>query len=92
MKLVYLQQALVDMGWFRRYYALVFPARKGPARDSLLRTEALIAENPLIGQPTEPGASTREFPILRTPFTVLYRLKDDRIEILRILDGRGDES
>ena len=77
------------MGWFRQYYAAVFPAGKGNARDSLLRTEALLAENPRIGQPAYPGAETREFPILRTPFVLLYRLKDDRIEILRVLDLRA---
>jgi hypothetical protein len=77
------------MGWFRRYYATAFPEGKGCARESLLRIEALIAENPLVCQPTEPGAGTREFPVLRTPFSLLYRLKGDRIEILRILDLRA---
>ena len=89
MKIVYARQALVDMGWFRQYYATVFPEGEGRARDALLRTEALVAENPRAGHRTEPGAETREFPILRTPFSLLYRLKDDRVEILRVIDLRG---
>lgn len=89
MKVVYAERALRDMGWFRDYYAAVFPAGKGNARASLLRTEALIAENPHVGQTTAPGAGTREFPILRTPFVLLYRLKEDRIEILRVWDTRA---
>jgi plasmid stabilization system protein ParE len=88
-KIVYARQALADMGWFRQYYATVFPEGRGRARDALLRTEALVTENPRAGHPTEPGAETREFPILRTPFSLIYRLKDDRIEILRVLDLRS---
>jgi plasmid stabilization system protein ParE len=89
-RVVYARRALEDMGWFRRYYATAFPEGRDRARDSLLRTEALVAENPLIGQPTGPGAETREFPVLRTPFALLYRLKEDRIEILRVLDRRAE--
>lgn len=89
MKVVYSEKALQDMGWFRRYYATIFPEGKGNARDSLLRTEALIAENPYLGHPTDPGSEAREFPILRTPFILLYRVRPDRIEILRLLDLRA---
>jgi toxin ParE1/3/4 len=88
-RVVYAEQALKDMGWFRKYYATTFPEGKGRARESLLRTEALVAENPFVGQPTEAGSATREFPILRTPFVLLYRVKDDRIEVLRVLDLRA---
>ena len=90
MRVVYSEQALQDMGWFRRYYSRVFPEGKTGARDSLLRTERLIAESPLVGHRTDPGSETREFPVLRTPFAVIYRVKSDRIEILRILDLRSD--
>jgi len=89
-KLVYAAKALEDMGWFRRYYSTVFPEGKGNARDSLLRTEALLAESPFIGHPTTEGSEAREFPVLRTPFVLLYRLKADRIEILRVLDLRAE--
>lgn len=89
MKIVYAEAALTDMGWFRHYYSSVFPEGKGKARDNLLRTEALIAENPFVGHPAAQGPELREFPILRTPFSLLYRVKADRIEILRVLDLRG---
>jgi toxin ParE1/3/4 len=90
MKILYSENALKDMGWFRRYYSKVFPEGKGSARASLLRTEALIAENPFVGHPTAQGAETREFPVLRTPFSMLYRVKANRIEILRVLDHRAE--
>ena len=89
MKLVYARQALADMGWFRQYYGAVFPEGRGRARDALLRTESLVAENLFVGHPTGSDSGTREFPILRTPFNLIYRVKDDRIEILRVLDLRG---
>jgi plasmid stabilization system protein ParE len=90
LKIVYSEAALNDMGWFRRYYSSVFPEGKGKARDSLLRTEALIAENPFAGHPATQGFEAREFPVLRTPFSLLYRVKGDRIEILRVLDLRAE--
>ena len=90
MKIIYLQAALQDMVWFRKYYASVFPAGKRSARRVLLQTEGLIADNPLIGQATSPDSHTREFPLLHTPFNMLYRVTPDHIEILRIFDNRAE--
>lgn len=90
MRIVYAEKALQDMGWFRRYYSRVFPEGRGNARDSLLRTERMISENSFLGQPADVGLEAREFPILRTPFTVIYRVRPDQIEILRILDLRAE--
>ena len=89
MQIVYTEHALQDMLWFRQYYAKVFPEGRGTARASLLRTEALIVENPRIGHLTAQRAETREFPILRTPFAMLYRVRAGRIEILRLIDHRA---
>lgn len=89
MEVVYLDTALEDMGWFRRYYAAVFLEGRGIARESLRRTERLIAENPSVGHVTDGQTGVREFPLRRTPFSVLYRVRDNRIEILRIFDQRS---
>jgi plasmid stabilization system protein ParE len=89
LRIVYLASTVSDSLWFRRYYRGVFPAGAENARASLRRAEALLAETPLIGRPGDvPG--TREFPIRRTPFTFVYRIGADRIEILRILDQRSN--
>ena len=37
-------------------------------------------------------SGVREFAIQRTPFSVIYRVIDDPIEVLRIRDRRGDRS
>jgi plasmid stabilization system protein ParE len=89
MEVVYLAAALEDMQWVRRYYAEVFPEGRGHARAGLLKTEALLAENPFVGHVLGDDAEVREFPIARTPFSFLYRVHDGRIEILRVFDQRS---
>jgi plasmid stabilization system protein ParE len=87
LRIVFLESTLADTRWFRQYYANVFPSGAVTARDSLKRTLGLIAENPLAGQPTQQHAS-QQFPILRTPFLWVYRIADNRIEVLRLQDQR----
>ena len=89
MEAVYLATALEDMQWVRRFYAEVFPERRGHARACLLKTEALIAENPFVDHALGDDADIREFPVARTPFSFLYRVHDGRIEILRVFDQRS---
>jgi len=86
---VYLATALEDMPWVRRYYAEVFPEGRGHARTGLLKTEALIAENPFVGPVLRDDPDLREFPVARTPFSFLYRIHDGHIEILRVFDQRS---
>lgn len=89
MQIKYLDAALDDMIWFRHYYTKVFSAGKQNARTRLLKTEQLIAQNPSIGEADEQLAGVREYPIPGIPFTVLFRLMSDSIEILRIYDQRS---
>ena len=89
MQIKYLDAALDDMTWFREYYTKVFSAGKKNARTQLLKAERLIAQNPGIGEADEQLAGVREYPISGIPFTVLFRLTSDSIEILRIYDQRS---
>ncbi len=89
MKVSYLTQALRDINWVRKHYKDVFPAGRSSARSQLQKTEKLISEHPLVGQPSEVVSGAREFHISRTPFTFLYRLPKDHIEIMRVIDGRS---
>lgn len=90
MKVIYLAHALRDMNWVRRYYSQVFPAGRSSARLRLRKTELLISENPMVGHPSENMNGAREFHISRTPFTFLYRVTNDNIEIMRVVDSRAD--
>jgi plasmid stabilization system protein ParE len=87
MKLVYLSSALPDIAWMRHYYRSVFPQGRRKALGQLERVERLILENPDIGKRF---ADAREFPIPRTPFSIIYREKSGTIEVMRIWDQRQD--
>jgi plasmid stabilization system protein ParE len=80
--------ALRDATWFIQYCVTTFLEGMVNATGSLRRAERLLAENPMIGSPLGPSGS-RKFPVRRTPFTLVYRIMPDRIEILRILDQRS---
>jgi plasmid stabilization system protein ParE len=87
MRVVYLRSALPDLVWMRRYYATVFPQGARHASSQFIATKKLISENPAIGHPGL-ASGTLEFPVLKTPFTIVYRIRSARIEILRIRDQR----
>ena len=90
MKVIYLSQALRDMNWVRKYYNEVFPAGRSNARSQLRKTEILISDNPLVGHQSETVNGAREFHISRTPFSFLYRVAKEYIEIMRVVDNRSN--
>ena len=92
MNLVFLPSTRSDLLWMRTYYTSVFPAGARRAAEHYRTTCSVIRDNPLIGHPVEGIHEVREFAIQRTPFSVIYRVVDDRIEVLRIWDRRGDRS
>ena len=92
MKLVFLPSTRSDLLWMRTYYAHIFPNGAKRAADQYRRTCGIIRENPLVGRPVEEFGGVREFSIPRTPFFFVYRIVEDRIEVLRVWDQRGDRS
>ena len=89
MRVVYLASARDDLSWLRQYYREVFPDGAARALKHLLAAEGLLRTNPFIGRHTGIGDS-RELHIARTPFSLIYRVREDRIEVLRVWDGRRD--
>jgi toxin ParE1/3/4 len=90
MRVVYVRSALPDLSWFRAYYEAIFPEG---ARHALLQrraVERLLRENPFAGRVVQEDTDTRVFPISRTPFIIVYRVTEERIEVLRVWDGRRD--
>jgi len=54
--------------------------------DRIAHQVGLLLQHPQMGRPgRKPG--TRELVISRTPFIVIYRIKGERIELLRVLHG-----
>ena len=92
MRLVFLPSAQSDLGWMRSYYTFVFPEGARRAIRQYMRTCDLLRNNPQIGHPVEDFAGVREFSIPRMPFSFIYRVVGDRIEVLRVWDQRGDRS
>jgi plasmid stabilization system protein ParE len=90
MKLIYLKSAAPDLRWFKHYYMNVFPEGRVRADQQFMVTQNLLKANPYLGQPSDFAESAREHHLPRTPFTFVYRVRDDRIEVLRVVDGRSD--
>jgi plasmid stabilization system protein ParE len=90
MKLVFLPSTVADLRWLKTYYVSVFPEGGAKADRQFLAVQALLKANPLIGHPSDKVDGAREHHMLRTPFTFIYRIREDRIEVLRVLDTRAD--
>ena len=92
MKLVFLPSTRADLAWMRTYYGRIFVDGARRASEHYRKACDLIQANPSIGHPVEGMAGVREFSVPRTPFSFIYRVIGDRIEILRVWDQRGDRS
>lgn len=90
MRIVFLASTKADLRWFKQYYTNVFPQGKHKADSQFLAIQKVLKTTPLVGHASLTIEGVREFPILRTPFSLIYRLKQDRIELLRIIDKRSD--
>ncbi|MFO1033461.1 MAG: hypothetical protein U1E15_05030 [Hyphomicrobiales bacterium] len=91
MRLVYLPEARRDAAWWRLYYRRTFPQGRGGAYRHLLTVEKNLRENPLLGVELE-NLPLRRLTIPNTPFALIYRVKMDTIEILRLYDMRQQGS
>ena len=92
MKLAFLPSTRSDLLWMRTYYAHIFPNGAKRAADPYRRPCGIIRENPFVGRPVEETEGVREFSMPRTPFSFIYRIVEDRIEVLRVWAQRGDRS
>ena len=89
MKVVFLASSDAGVRWFTRYYKTAFPEGQRNARAQMANSLAILAENPRIGHVVGKRGQ-RELPIPRTPFSLIYWVANDRIEILRLWDGRAN--
>lgn len=91
MKIVYLESTINDLLWMRHYYESIFPDGRVRARKQFHSLEALLIAHPFIGAQLQ-QKNVREFSIPKTPFSYIYRVQPEYIEILRIWDERQDRS
>jgi toxin ParE1/3/4 len=90
-KFVFKPRALDDLEWFERYYTEIFPDGSKRAEKQYFRTKQTIRDFPEIGRPVI-GKNRREYIIPGIPFSFVYRIKKDHIEVLRVIDQRSDRS
>jgi len=89
MRLVYLESTEPDLEWFRTYYGSIFPEGASQAALRYLRAIDSLVRNPYIDRPVGQD-DLRRLTIAKTPFSVFYRVAEDRIEIVRVWDQRAD--
>ncbi|MCY4002448.1 MAG: type II toxin-antitoxin system RelE/ParE family toxin [Rhodospirillales bacterium] len=92
MKLVFMPSATADLMWMRTYYSSVFADGAKRAARQYRKACDTIRRKPLIGHALEDMEGVRELSIPRTPFSFIYRIVEDRVEILRVCDQRGDRA
>lgn len=90
MKLVYLKTAEPDLRWFKHYYVSVFPEGHKKANAQFLATQKVLLQNPRIGEISENAPDVRVYHVVRTPFSFVYRLHGENIEVLRVVDNRSN--
>jgi len=84
--LVWLKRAIQDRDAQIDYIAQDNPLAAVTQGDRIDEQVDVLLEHPQMGRPgRKPG--TRELVISHTPFVVVYRIKGQRIELLRLLHG-----
>ena len=86
MKVVWLSRALADRDSQIDYIAQDSPKAAIGQGDRIERQIETLSAYPELGRKGR-VAGTRELVVNRTPFIVVYRVRAERIEILRVLHG-----
>lgn len=79
-----------DLRWFHRYYRSVFLEGHMKASQQFERLRRILRETPGIGHSSALVPQALEFPIRKTPFTVVYRVTENEVQVLRIYDQRSE--
>ena len=89
MKLTYRDSALDDLVWVRIYYEKIFPEGGYNASKRFEETKRLLLQQPLIDR-SHDVAGLRIRRISKTPFSLIYRVAGEEIEVIRVRDSRSN--
>jgi toxin ParE1/3/4 len=81
--------ALADFAEAQEYIAADNPKAAVEVAQRIRDSVRKLSEFPYIGRPGD-DAVTREWNVRRTPYLVVYRLREDAIEIVRVWHMRRD--
>ena len=87
LKLVITPAARLGLSWFRIYYLDYFPEGMLKANQRFEKICRLLCERPLMGRRAGRG-ECRFFIVPDTPYTIIYREREEFLEILNVLDQR----
>lgn len=80
----WLEDAVFDLQALRQYIAKDKPSSANRIAKRILNAADLLSQHPHLGKPGRvPG--TRELIVSSTPYIIPYRVKNNSIEILRVL-------
>ena len=80
------EDAVHDLQALRHYIAQDKPSAANRVAKQLLHEINLLSEQPAIGRPGR-VPNTRELVVPGTPYIIPYRVKNNRIEVLRVFHG-----
>ena len=89
MRIVFLPPARFDLRWMRNYYTTIFPDGKERTERQFDALLTALRAHPYLGRESDTVPTARQLAIPRTPFVLIYRVREDRIEILRVADSRS---
>ena len=84
MKIRWLEDSIEDLTALRQYIAQENPAAARRVAKKIIRSVNLLLDQPGIGRAGR-VPNSRELVVTGTPFLVPYRIKNNTIEILRVM-------
>lgn len=92
MRIIFLNTSVQGLTWFRQYYANRPELNADAAFDMMRRARQTISEFPFAARKFEGVAGVYEKKIPKTPFSILYTVRESTIFIIDIRDQRGFRS
>jgi plasmid stabilization system protein ParE len=89
MRIVFLPTVTPDFEWIVEYYLEIFPEGGPKAYRQLDRALSNLSDNPRLGKAIA-RTGYRQYSVPRTPFSLIYRIGDEAIEILHVWDQRSN--
>jgi toxin ParE1/3/4 len=86
LRIFWLEKAFTDIEEAYKYILLDNPLAAEKEINKVLEAVKRLPENPAMGKSGR-VAKTRELVVAGTPYIVIYRVKNNRLEILRIFHG-----
>ena len=73
------------------HYKHGFPEGRRKANEQFAKMKRVLAVAPLVGNPFG-EAGSRYYSLRRAPFSVIYRVSSNKIEVLNLIDQRAERT